>query len=201
MYLNRYQLYNNFFLKNLTSIIKNDTMSKISLQKIWLQKQLKKNKIMKTLKIEIPNGFEIDKENSTFEQIVFKELEKALPKSWKDLKEIDGFYITFNSNIVDVEENPTIDYNKNVFATKEQAKASIALAQLSQLRDVYRNGWVPDWNKVYEEKHCIHFQNNEIIKEWFYQTNIFLSFQDAETRDLFLENFKDLIEQAKPLMS
>jgi len=29
----------------------------------------------------------------------------------------------------------------------------------------------------------------------------FLSFQSSEVRDLFLENFRDLIEQAKPLMS
>jgi hypothetical protein len=155
---------------------------------------------MKTLKIEIPNGFEIDKDNSTFEQIVFKEIKKELPKSWKDLKEIDGFYITFNSNIVDVEENPTIDYNKNIFATFEQAKASIALAQLSQLRDVYRNGWIPDWRNS-DYKFCIELYENEIHKDNYFCSNHFLSFQDKETRDLFIENFKDLIEQAKPLMS
>ena len=32
-------------------------------------------------------------------------------------------------------------------------------------------------------------------------SNEFLSFQDKETAELFLENFRDLIEQAKPLMS
>jgi len=32
-------------------------------------------------------------------------------------------------------------------------------------------------------------------------SNGFLSFQDKETAELFLENFRDLIEQAKPLMS
>jgi hypothetical protein len=156
---------------------------------------------MKTLKIEIPNGFEIDKENSTFEQIVFKEIKKQLPKSWEELEEISGYYSNMHSSIIDVEYNEAIHANQNIFATEEQAKASIALAQLSQLREVYRNGWVPDWKNNDEYKFCIEFYGNEINKDYYYGQNNFLSFQDAETRDLFLENFKDLIEQAKPLMS
>jgi hypothetical protein len=156
---------------------------------------------MKTLKIEIPNGFEIDKENSTFEQIVFKEIKKQLPKTWEELKKISGYYV--NGNFVLGSENkdfPTYYNHVNLFATEEQAKASIALAQLSQLREVYRNGWVPDW-KIDEYKFCIEFNGDETNKQYYYFQNNFLSFQDKETRDLFLENFKDLIEQAKPLMS
>lgn len=155
---------------------------------------------MKTLKIEIPNGFEIDKDNSTFEQIVFKEIKKAFPKTWEELKVVTGYYIDEDSEIFMLNSITTRNHQKNVFATEEQAKASIALAQLSQLREVYRNGWVPNWNDC-TYKFTIHFEENKIISEYFYKTNIFLSFQDSETRDLFLKNFKDLIEQAKPLMS
>jgi hypothetical protein len=155
---------------------------------------------MKTLKIEIPNGFEIDKENSTFEQIVFKELEKALPKSWEDLKIIEGHFVQGKDSECRHEKKYTSSDNRNIFSTKKQAEASIALAQLSQLREVYRNGWVPDW-KNDEYKFCIEFYANETHKDYYYFPNHFLSFQDKETRDLFLENFKDLIEQAKPLMS
>ena len=36
---------------------------------------------MKTLKIETPEGYEIDKENSTFEKIVFKEVKSEYPLS------------------------------------------------------------------------------------------------------------------------
>jgi hypothetical protein len=155
---------------------------------------------MKTLKIEIPNGFEIDKENSTFEQIVFKEIKKQLPESWEELEIIEGYFVQGrDSECCHVEKYATSE-NKNIFATKEQAQASIALAQLSQLREVYRNGWVPDWkNDIY--KFCIEFYEDEIYKDHYLFQNHFFSFQDAETRDLFLENFKDLIEQAKPLMS
>jgi len=155
---------------------------------------------MKTLKIEIPNGFEIDKENSTFEQILFKEIKKQLPKKWEDLELFDGYYKDGNCVINFTQENTTQEKNKDIFATEEQAKASIALSQLSQLREVYRNGWVPDWkNDIY--KFCIEFYADEIYKDHYLFQNHFFSFQDAETRDLFLENFKDLIEQAKPLMS
>lgn len=156
---------------------------------------------MKTLKIEIPNGFEIDKENSTFEQIVFKEIKNELPKSWEELKKVKGFFINHNSSIHTINKIDTTYDSKNIFATRQQAQASLALSQLSQLREVYRNGWVPDCNNSYSKKYSIYFEKNKIRTEHFYITSLFLSFQDAETRDLFLENFKDLIEQAKPLMS
>lgn len=155
---------------------------------------------MKTFKIEIPNGFEIDKDNSTFENIVFKEIKKELPKKWEDLEEIKGCYVSRESRIFDIKDN-AVSVSKNTFTTKEQAEASIALAQLSQLREVYRNGWVPDWESFYQDKYIIDFMANEINKSCYNSAETFLSFQDAKTRDLFLENFRDLIEQAKPLMS
>ena len=40
----------------------------------------------KEMKIQVPEGYEIDREKSTFDSIVFKKVEeKALPKSWEDL--------------------------------------------------------------------------------------------------------------------
>lgn len=44
----------------------------------------------KELKIQAPEGYEIDKENSTFEKIVFKKEERKLPKKWEDLYEGGG---------------------------------------------------------------------------------------------------------------
>lgn len=153
---------------------------------------------MKTFKIEVPKGYEIDKEKSTFENIVFKEVENKLPKTWEELGKIKGYFLDEDSNIKEIVYVSTSDYHKNIFATKEQAEAIIALAQLSQLREVYRNGWKPDWNN---KMFCIEIYNNKIGTDEYLHLNHFLSFQDAETRDLFLENFRDLIEQAKPLMS
>ena len=124
---------------------------------------------------------------------------KELPKSWEDLKEINGYYSQGKDSGVRHTETSSIPDNKNVFATKEQAEASIAMAQLSQLMKVYNDGWEPDWNN-YEFKFCIYFIGNSITSQSLQNSKVFLSFKDEETRDLFLENFRELIETAKPLL-
>ena len=153
---------------------------------------------MKNFKIEIPAGYEIDKEKSTFENIVFKEVEK-LPKKWEELKDIKGFFIDVDSIIFDA-DCVVEKEDKNVFATKEQAEAVIALAQLSQLMKVYNEGWVPDWTDD-NEKYVIYFTDNKIEKHSYYcYIQYFLSFKTEEIRDVFLKNFEDLILIAKPLL-
>ena len=108
----------------------------------------------------------------------FPELEKKkLPKTWEEL-------------------NPRLF----LWATMEQAIASDALAKLSHLREAYRNGWTPDWTDC-NTKYCIVFYNGKIEESRAKNLSHFLSFQDEETADLFLENFRDLIEKAQPLMS
>jgi hypothetical protein len=154
---------------------------------------------MKDLKITAPQGYEIDKDKSTFENIVFKKLNE-LPKTWENLKQINGFWVCENSDIYMHNKACLTDGNKNIFKTEEQAKASLALAQLSQLRDVYRASWVPNW-EGYDLKFCILFNRNTVYIESLQNASEFLSFEDIETAKLFLENFRDLIEQAKPLMS
>ena len=154
---------------------------------------------MKHLKISIPDGYEIDKAQSTFENIVFKPTVVALPKTWKQLKEINGYCTTSLSKTTRVVGLSVINDNCNVFATEEQAKASIALAQLSQLMQVYNNGWVPDW-KDGNNKYTITFFNDEMFCHTFVENRKFLSFKTRELRDEFLENFKDLITIAKPLL-
>ncbi len=153
---------------------------------------------MKELKINVPKGYEIDKDKSTFENIVFKEINK-LPSSWEKLEEISGYFI-HSMGKIDFDFFTTSKYNKNVFKTKEQAEASTALAQLSQLRDVYRQGWVPNW-ELGSLKYAINLFKNELSVTGLAYCNYFLTFQDRETAKLFLENFRDLIEKAKPLMS
>ena len=151
-------------------------------------------------KIEVPIGYEIDKEKSTFEKIVFKKSVKELPKTWGELGEFKGFYITTNSLVSSIRSSSDAKADTCTFKTEEQAEASIALAQLSQLRDVYRDGWVPDWTTS-DTKYVIWVIENEVKKDSSMRLGIFLSFQDSDTRDLFFENFKGLIEIAKPLMS
>lgn len=155
----------------------------------------------KEMKIQVPEGYEIDREKSTFEKIVFKKIENNLPKSWEDLKFVNGFFICDLSKINKVRLNSlAIDSNKNVFPTKEEAEACVALAQLCQLRDRYNDGWKPDWKNSTETKHIIEINRNYIVKNFYNHTKRILAFKTKNIRDKFLENFKDLIEIAKPLL-
>ena len=70
--------------------------------------------------------------------------------------------------------------------------------QLHQLRDCYRQGWKPDWKSM-TDKYCI------VNCEWpsivSYTTYVrFLSFQSSEIAQQFLDNFRDLIEEAGDLI-
>ena len=154
----------------------------------------------KEMKIEVPAGYMIDKEKSTFEKIVFKKIERELPKSWEELHMIKGWFVENGSGIYEFENCFTISKNRNLFPTKEEAEACVALAQLCQLRDRYNDGWKPDWNNGKEYKYSIVINNGRPFVETYFNVQKVLSFKTEELRDKFLENFRGLIETAKPLL-
>ena len=154
----------------------------------------------KEFKIQVPEGYEIDREKSTFENIVFKKLEKELPKSWEELHMIKGWFVENGSGIYKFEKCFTISKNRNLFPTKEEAEACLELAQLCQLRDRYNDGWKPDWTSSADDKYTIYFDDDEIFSTESYSSHRILTFKTEELRDKFLENFRELIETAKPLL-
>ena len=153
----------------------------------------------RNLKIQVPEGYEIDKKNSTFEEIVFKKVEKGLPKSWEELGEIKGVYVYEDGDVSLFKTYDTDDENKNVFPTKEEAEACIALAQLCQLRDFYNDGWKPDY-KDDNVKYLLYYWGDTITKSHTTGASNLLIFKTEKLRDKFLENFEDLIKIAKPLL-
>lgn len=153
----------------------------------------------KEMKIQAPEGYEIDKKNSTFENIIFKKVEKELPKSWEDLYEVGGWFVDFHSKVVTSGSMRTADSVKNRFPTKEEAEACIALAQLCQLRDRYNDGWKPDWTD-FTMKPSIYFHKDIATTGENRSERTILYFRSEKIRDEFLENFGDLIKTAKPLL-
>lgn len=128
-----------------------------------------------------------------------EELEaKELPKTWKDLEIISGYAVNLNSASI-FHDGSNADCNRNVFATKEQAEAVIAMAQLSQLMKVYHNGWSPNWDGP-GTKYCILIKKGVIELDTFAISQQFLAFENPKIREEFLKNFRDLIMQAKPLL-
>lgn len=154
----------------------------------------------KIIKITPPEGYEIDKEKSTFNEIVFKKLEPNLPMSWEELGEVEGYFIYEHSGI---NVHPVIDkavaYNRNLFPTKEEAEAMRAMAQLCQLRDRWNNGWEANWGDD-TEKYCIYSYNCKLEKSTFTYTYSPMAFKTIELRNKFMETFKDLLEEAKPFL-
>lgn len=137
-------------------------------------------------------------ENFTKEELEAKEL----PKTFKDLKLLHGYFIGGASQIVLHTSNHSHLYHKNVFPTKELAEASLALSQLLQLRDIYNGSWKVDLNnKPNEGMYIIRNRNNNIENTCHNNgLNYILSFQKESIRDKFFINFEDLIIQALPLL-
>jgi hypothetical protein len=60
---------------------------------------------------------------------------------------------------------------------------------------------LPNWKDNNLTKYSIRIYRGEPERDTSFRYHNFLSFQSAEVRDMFLKNFRDLIEQAKPFMS
>ena len=130
----------------------------------------------------------------------FQELgKKPLPMNYKELEQVRGYYITSGCDILQFNGCYTVSDNRNVFRTKAQAEASIALAQLSQLMYVWNEGWEPDFF-LNKDKYIIGFINDDIVYRTTRWERAFLVFRDYEIRNKFAETFKDLIMQAAPLL-
>ena len=96
----------------------------------------------KKLKINIPEGYEIDRENSTFECIKFKYLNRNI--TYNDICNIlfadkDGFFITTNGNITDNTFSWDSAIEKNNATNKEQLEKLLAANQLLNIATYYNS--------------------------------------------------------------
>ena len=159
---------------------------------------------IKTVKIEIPEGYEVDNEKSTFQQIVFKKSEKKHPMSFNELGTIKGFYISDGSSTKawtgKLGTSDIADHsNKNVFPSKEEAEAMLAMSQLCQLRDAWNEGWKPDFTDN-TSKYCIINYKTELSTNCAINWNVPMVFKTRELCNKFFNTFKDLLEIAKPFL-
>nr|DAK57948.1 MAG TPA: hypothetical protein [Caudoviricetes sp.] len=97
---------------------------------------------------------------------------------------------------------PKSEYDKEEFGgypSQDLANAAEALRRLLFLRDYYNEGWQPDW-KDNGDKHCIILYKGEFTTIGYSFTFEVLHFKTKEIRDKFLEEQKELLEIAKPLL-
>ena len=81
-----------------------------------------------------------------------------------------------------------------------------AVKKLILLRDFYNNNWKPDWDNIIEYKYGITYWYNRDTRESSYAAKViycppcFLVFNDMAKAEEFLNNFRELIEQAGDLI-
>ena len=127
---------------------------------------------MKDLKIEVPEGYEIDKEKSTFERIVFKKKDGRV-RSWERLPCSESYL------------------------TDKDVSSIEALKKLLMIRQQWINDYDPNWEPVWNSgrgvwcvwrKYCI------INVGEFSATYHELSFPTEEMANDFAETFGDLLK-------
>ena len=148
-------------------------------------------------KVPIPEGMEIDKENSTFECIKFKPIK---PKRWREDKNavMSGYYINIEARISVVADARNCAVNHSIFATKKQAKSALAMARISQImaNDERFGGVITDeeWLDERTPKYVIRRIDNSVCYHWLVNIYHFLAFHTEEQRDLFLKENEDLVK-------
>lgn len=145
---------------------------------------------MATITIDVPD--EVAK------ALIEKYSKKEFP-DWEELWDISWYYVDTYSDVHYIKKTEPRERNKHIRATKAQAEASIAMAQLSQLMKHCNGDWIPDWtDDTY--KYTIYYDSNKIEKDYYCEVQRFLSFPTEEKRDWFLEAYRPLIMVARPLL-
>lgn len=132
------------------------------------------------------------KTETTEEEKVLK-----LPKTWKEACEY-----------MEKCTNRTFAYRLNeinviIYHIEDHASditwQHIAFMKLILLRDIYRQGWKPDWQDN-SQKYALCFYDGKVRADVCTFLTYPLVFQTSKLRDRFFKNFKELIEECKKLI-
>ena len=155
----------------------------------------------KELKIQIPEGYEIDKEKSTFEKIVFKKKKNTKPRSWEEYLELntgfDGAGIDWNCGGV---QTTGLHHRGKAIVPTEYGAPFIAMMQLMSLRQAWIGDWKPDWEDYNNYKYCVFGSKTNFYIKILTSARNPLSFPTEEMATDFMNCFRDLLEIAKPLI-
>ena len=142
---------------------------------------------MKKVTIQVPEGYEIDKENSTFEEIRFKEKKKCIKDRVKSFIDI--------CSILGKCESSFNHEDKNVSA----------YMKIKAVAEVFNEDWYPDFSNSSEYKYAPYFElKNEsqvlfFVVDWVSGTAVpaplFFKSEDLAryAAETFEDIYKDLI--------
>ena len=149
----------------------------------------------KEIKIDIPAGYVLDKENSTSECIRLK-LIKSKFSDYDGKFPIKGFYIK-DSQIFG-HEYQNNKATRDMFATEKQAKSALAMAQISQIiaNDEKFGGVITDeeWDDCTLRKFVLYRFCNRLDCSIYFTEYAFIAFHTEKQRDLFLKEYEQLVK-------
>lgn len=153
----------------------------------------------KEIKIQAPEGYEIDKENSTFERIRFKPIKKDI--TYEDVcntlfKNDTGYFVDQYGkvNFYNIETNR---FNANNAPNGRQLKKLLALNQLLNIAEYYNNLHPKQGNYPY----CITFDEFCGYSKGIYDLNyplygLIALFNQAEDAQTVIDNpnFREILD-------
>ena len=166
----------------------------------------------KEIKIQIPEGYEIDKEKSTKECVILKEKETKTdyyPKSWDEYCEImatigRGGYSITGDGTIQCETYLTCGGKKNKWnnsiPNQKTAQKILAYSKLLAVRELWIDQYLRNykWNK-YTDVWTIHMIDVNIYVNNYPRLDWPLSFPTFDMAIAFKECFRDLLIEAKGL--
>ena len=159
-----------------------------------------------TIEIEVPDGKRAIWKDG---KVVFEDIKSQLPKTWEEFCKnypinSGEFIIGLSSQIGSPRwGDRDINIDRNVLPSYKAGEAHLAYMQLHQLRDCYREGWLPDGLSNQYSIERYYDPSNGVVKFRvikYYSISKFLSFQTEEKAKEFLNNFRNFIEEAWDLI-
>lgn len=130
---------------------------------------------MKTqeLKIEAPEGYEVDWDNSSNNVIRFKPIKKKI--TYQDVKaelfeDTKKCYIESAGNIYSSRTIRFSGENVILATSKNQIEQLLALNKLMNVAKYLNGDWEPDWHNSRETKWCLFFDHdkkNIQVRSWY----------------------------------
>ena len=155
-----------------------------------------------TIEIDVPDGKKAIWKDG---KVIFEDVTSGLPTTWREfcnkfpVSNME-YCIKINSHIIKLVSSERDEReDRNILPNEKAAEQHLALMQLHQLRDCYRQGWVPSY--LYEEqKYNINDDAGLIGINCTNKRVSFLSFPTLVLAEQFLKNFEKLIIQAGDLI-
>ena len=146
------------------------------------------------------------REQRDWSKVDYKPKINMLPKTWEEfckthevqegeayIKDISTVYQAENTG-----DTRDINADKNILPNEMACYQHLALMQLHQLRDCWRDGWKPEPNKT--RWGITKDGRGDIELNSFDTVSVFLSFQDEERAELFVKHFRNIIMAAGDLI-